>query len=70
MKSSLNKSFRKKFQQLPSSVQKQAVKAYKLWRKDPYHNSLLFKKVSQNLPIYSVRISLNYSFLYIKSRSN
>ena len=63
MKSSVTKTFRKQLNQLPNSVQKQAEKAYKLWDKDPYHNSLQFKRVSQNQPIYSVRVSLNYRVL-------
>ncbi len=63
MKSSVTKTFRKQLNQLPNSVQKQAEKAYKLWDKDPYQNSLQFKQVSQNQPIYSVRVSLNYRVL-------
>ncbi len=63
MKSSLTKAFRKQFNQLPKSVRKQATKAYKLWRSDPYHNSLQFKKVSQRQPIYSARVGLNYRVL-------
>ncbi len=43
MQSSVTKSFRKQLDQLPTSVQEQAAKAYTLWREDPYHNSLQFK---------------------------
>ncbi|MBW4541982.1 MAG: hypothetical protein KME43_22990 [Myxacorys chilensis ATA2-1-KO14] len=60
MKSSVTKTFRKRLNQLPTSVQEQAERAYELWREDPYHNSLQFKRVSQRQPIYSARISLNY----------
>ena len=63
MKSSVTNSFRKQLEQLPKSVQEQADKTYALWQKDPYHNSLQFKRVSQRQPIYSVRISLNYRAL-------
>ena len=63
MKSSVTKAFRKQLSQLPESVQEQATKAYALWRSDPYHNSLQFKRVSQRQPIYSVRIGLNYRVL-------
>ncbi|MBE9191934.1 hypothetical protein IQ230_16560 [Gloeocapsopsis crepidinum LEGE 06123] len=63
MQSSVTKSFRKQLRQLPTSVQEQAAKAYKLWREDPYHNSLQFKRVSQRQPIYSVRISSNHRAL-------
>jgi mRNA-degrading endonuclease RelE of RelBE toxin-antitoxin system len=63
MKSSVTKTFQKQLRQLPLSIQKQATKVYKLWRKDPYHNSLQFKRVSQRQPIYSVRITINYRVL-------
>jgi len=63
MNSSLTKTFRKKFEVLPGSVQRQAAKAYELWQSDPYHSSLQFKRVSLRQPIYSVRISLNYRVL-------
>lgn len=63
MKSSVTNAFRKKLDQLPTSVQEQAAKAYALWNSDPYHNSLQFKRVSQRQPIYSVRVGLNYRVL-------
>ena len=63
MKSSATKTFRKRLSDLPTSVQDQAAKAYALWKEDPYHPSLQFKRVSQRQPIYSARISLNYRVL-------
>lgn len=63
MKSSVTKAFRKRLDRLPVAVQEQADKAYELWRKDPHHNSLQFKRVSQRQPIYSARVSLDYRVL-------
>lgn len=63
MKSSVTKTFRKQLSELPASVQEQAAKAYALWKEDPYHPSLQFKRVSQRQLIYSARISLNYRVL-------
>lgn len=63
MRSSVTTTFRKQLRQLPTFVQEQAAKAYALWREDPYHNSLQFKRVSQRQPIYSARISSNYRVL-------
>ena len=63
MKSSITKAFRKQLGQLPESLREQARKAYALWRSDPYHNGLQFKRVSQRQPIYSARIGLNYRVL-------
>jgi len=63
MKSSVTKEFRKRLNALPSEVQEQAARAYALWRSNPYHPSLQFKRVSQRQPIYSVRIGLGYRAL-------
>jgi len=61
--SRLTKTFRKQLRNLPTPVQEQAAKAYTLWRTDPYHNSLQYKRVSQRQPIYSARVSSNYRVL-------
>jgi mRNA-degrading endonuclease RelE of RelBE toxin-antitoxin system len=63
MKSSVTKTFRKRLNDLPASVQEQAAKAYELWQEDPYHPSLQFKLVTQRQQIYSARVSLNYRVL-------
>lgn len=63
MKSSVTKTFRKRLNNLPASVQEQAAKVYSLWQKDAYHPSLQFKRVSQRQPIYSARVSMNYRVL-------
>lgn len=63
MESSVTKTFRKRLNNLPVSIQEIAAKTYQLWRNDPYHPSLQFKRVSHKQPIYSVRISLNYRVL-------
>jgi hypothetical protein len=52
--------FRKAFAELPPGVQQQARRAYRLFRQNPAHASLLFKPVHPKRPIYSVRISLGY----------
>ena len=70
MKSSVTKTFRKQLNQLPQSVQQQAAKAYALWREDPHHSSLQFKRVSQRQAIYSARVSLNYRVLGLLESDN
>ena len=66
MKSSVTKEFRKRLDQLPVAVQEQADRAYSLWRSDPYHPSLEFKRVSQRQPIYSVRVGIGYRALGLR----
>lgn len=70
MKSSINSAFRKALSRLPADVQAQAQKAYKLWRQDPYHNSLQFKRVNKEPPIYSVRVGIGYRALGLLEPGN
>ena len=60
MRSRVTKQFRKLLDQLPTSIQEQADRAYTLWQRDPYHPSLQFKRVSQRQPIYAVRVGIGY----------
>ena len=45
MKSSTTPSFRKHLAALPPEVRRLALKNYRLWRRDPRHPSLHFKRV-------------------------
>jgi hypothetical protein len=58
--------FRQQLARLPAVVQEQAARAYALWRSNPDHNSLQFKRVSQRQPIYAVRIGLGYRALGLR----
>ena len=44
-------------------MQAQARLAYQLFRQDPFHPSLRFKKIEQTGNVYSVRIGLGYRAL-------
>jgi mRNA-degrading endonuclease RelE of RelBE toxin-antitoxin system len=58
--------FRKALGKLPDKVRSNAKKAYELWKIDPYHYSLNFKKIHSHEPVYSVRIGLSYRALGVK----
>ncbi|BAY76618.1 hypothetical protein NIES25_30710 [Nostoc linckia NIES-25] len=60
MKSPITAQFRQGFADLPEQVQQQTREAYRLFKQDPSHLSLGFKKVHPELPIYSARISKSY----------
>ena len=60
MRSSVTRAFRDRLARLPLSVQEQADRAYALWRTDPQHPSLQFKRVSQRQPVYSVRVGMSH----------
>lgn len=66
MKSSVTKAFRKQLDTLPVDVQEQADRAYAIWRSEPYHPGLQFKRVSQRQPIYSVRVGIGYRALGLR----
>lgn len=57
MKSFTTPRFWKRYELLPTSVQRKADKAYALWHDNPYHPSLHFKKVGR---FWSARIDDNY----------
>ena len=42
------------------AVQKQAREAYQLFKQNPYHPGLHFKRIDPKEPIYSVRVTLGY----------
>jgi hypothetical protein len=60
MKSYRSRRFNKLLAQLPLQAQEQARKAYQLFKRDPYHPSLHFKRIDSQVPLYSVRIGAHY----------
>lgn len=60
MKSRLTRRFRRAFAALPDDVKERARDAYRLFRDNPDHPSLRFKRVHPTDPIYSVRIGLAF----------
>ena len=70
MKSELTQEFIKCFSELPERVQKTARKNYKLWKQNPFHLSLEFKKLKTNQPIYSVRAGIGWRAVGVMKDSN
>lgn len=54
MKSELTDEFIQYFSTLPEGVKETARKNYKLWKQNPFHPSLEFKKLNTRQPAYSV----------------
>jgi hypothetical protein len=63
MKSRSTLSFWQHYWALPPEIRQRARQAYKLWRDNPAHPSLFFKRVKESQPVYSVRIGLGYRAL-------
>ncbi len=51
------------YRDLPAEIRSLARKAYQLFRDNPSHPSLRFKKVHDREPIYAVRVTLGYRAL-------
>jgi mRNA-degrading endonuclease RelE of RelBE toxin-antitoxin system len=52
--------FRQAYGKLPEEVRLRAKKSYRQWLINPFHPSLHYKKIHDNLPIWSVRVGLHY----------
>ena len=63
MQSQTTEEFRALLAAAPTAIQSKAHNAYRLWSENPAHPSLRFKKVHDALPIYSVRIDLDWRAL-------
>lgn len=63
MQSQTTEEFRALLAAAPAAVQAKAQSAYHLWSENLAHPSLRFKKVHDTLPVYSVRIDLDWRAL-------
>ena len=63
MNSQITDDFRAHFARLPDSVKTQARRAYRLWRQNPLHPSLHFKRIHGHEALYAVRIGLGWRAL-------
>jgi hypothetical protein len=60
VKSETTEKFRLLFAAAPLDRQVRIKSAYRLWKQNPTHPSLRFKKVHPRLPIYSARVDLDW----------
>ena len=60
MESKTTRQFRDALNSLPTDIQKRARATYSLFRENPNHPSLRFKKVHATEPVYSARVTLDY----------
>lgn len=63
MRSVATRQFWALFQALPAEVQNLAVKNYHLWRRDPRHPSLHFRRLQGSKDRFSVRVGDHYRAL-------
>lgn len=61
--------FREAYASLPEEVRRQAKEAYLLFRENPRHPSLRFKRVDEQSNTWSVRVGLGYRALGVMEGS-
>ena len=66
MNSHLTKGFIACFNRLPKRIKNTARQNYMLWRQDPTHPSLQFKRVGRRQEAYSVRVGIGWRALGVK----
>ena len=65
MNSELSTEFIRLFRQLPNRIQKTAKKNYRLWKQNPQHPIVEFKKLITNAAVYSVRAGIGWRALEV-----
>lgn len=50
----------KNFDDLPAEVRKLAEENYRLWKENPRHPGLRFKKIHATLPVFSFRVGMRH----------
>lgn len=70
MNSHVNNAFRKRFAELPAEVQDQARAAYRLFRGNPRHPGLNFKRIHGTDRFVSARVGRSYRAVGILSRAD
>jgi hypothetical protein len=63
MTSKATRRFWKQYQELPEPIQRLALKNYRLWRGNPHHPSLDFKKLAGPGDRFSIRVGSHYRSL-------
>jgi len=68
IQSATTRRFRALFVELPSEVQREAVKAFRHFRVDPSHPGLHFKKLEGEDNLFSARVGLGYRALAVRKQ--
>jgi hypothetical protein len=66
MISRITQRFRKSFAELLEKIQRKTKAAYRLFKENPYHPSLHLKQIHTVMPVYSVRMTVNYRAMGVR----
>ncbi|MGH8497999.1 MAG: hypothetical protein ACRERV_04205 [Methylococcales bacterium] len=70
MKSELSQEFLERFRNLPERVKQAARKNYRLWKQNPRHPGVEFKKLNTSVPVYSVRVGIGWRAMGVMKDSD
>jgi hypothetical protein len=62
----LTEDFLVSYRLLPAQIRNQARKAYRLWKQNPHHPGLRFKRVHTTEPLYAVRVGRGWRVLGLR----
>jgi hypothetical protein len=66
MNSFLTEEFFVHYRILPDAVRQQARQAYAIFRENPHHPSLRFRRVHPTRPVFSARVGIDYRVVGIR----
>jgi hypothetical protein len=66
LNSELSPDFLRHFRRLPEKVKRSARKNYRLWKTNPHHPGLEFKRVRGTAGVYSVRTGIGWRALGVQ----
>ena len=69
MKSKTSNRFLKCYRELPEQTKKEAKKAYREFKKNPYHPGLHFKRIHSTRPIFSLHVTKDYRAVGIQQNN-
>jgi hypothetical protein len=63
LRSRVNEDFLACFYKLPEEIREKARKSYRLWKQNPYHPGLHFKRIHRHDTLYSIRVGIDWRAL-------
>jgi hypothetical protein len=68
VKSEVTPDFRICFRLLPNRIKQVARKNYQIWKANPRHPGVDFKRVGKKSPVYSIRVGIGWRALGLRNR--
>ena len=66
MTSHTTRAFRKRLDSLPPAIQAKATHAFRIFKTDPFHQSLNLKQIHSSRPVFSARVGHSHRALALR----